>query len=171
MAIIIDKDTKTVIQGMTGQNASLHTRFMLDYGTKIVGGVTPGKAGQEVEGIPVYDTVKACLSEHPDATVSSIWVPARFAKDAILEAIYAGIQSIIVITERIPVHDMLQGDCREPWPVRRLLQPSAGRGLFLIDVARMAIETPECFRIRVARHVRLHCVHIHPDTFIRPRSR
>jgi succinyl-CoA synthetase alpha subunit len=107
MAIIIDKGTKTIVQGMTGQNASLHTRFMLDYGTEIVGGVTPGKVGQEVEGIPVYDTVKACLSEHPDATVSSIWVPARFAKDAILEAIHAGVQSIIVITERIPVHDML----------------------------------------------------------------
>jgi succinyl-CoA synthetase alpha subunit len=107
MAIIIDKGTKTIVQGMTGSNASLHTRFMLEYGTEIVGGVTPGKGGQEVEGIPVYDTVKDCLFEHPDATVSSIWVPARFAKDAILEAVHAGVQSIIVITERIPVHDML----------------------------------------------------------------
>lgn len=107
MAIIIDKGTKTIVQGMTGSNASLHTRFMLEYGTEIVGGVTPGKGGQEVEGIPVYDTVKDCLSRHPDATVSSIWVPARFAKDAILEAVHAGVQSIIVITERIPVHDML----------------------------------------------------------------
>jgi succinyl-CoA synthetase alpha subunit len=92
---------------MTGSNASLHTKFMLRYGTEIVGGVTPGKGGQQVEGVPVYDTVKDCLSEHPDATVSSIWVPARFAKDAILEAVNAGVQSIIVITERIPVHDML----------------------------------------------------------------
>lgn len=107
MAIIIDKGTKTIVQGMTGSNASLHTRFMLEYGTEIVGGVTPGKGGQQVEGVPVYDTVKDCLSEHPDATVSSIWVPARFAKDAILEAVHAGVQSIIVITERIPVHDML----------------------------------------------------------------
>ncbi len=107
MAIIIDKGTKTIVQGMTGHNASLHTKFMLEYGTEIVGGVTPGKAGQRVEGIVVYDTVKDCLSEHPEATVASIWVPARFAQDAILEAVDAGIKNVIVITERIPVHDML----------------------------------------------------------------
>lgn len=108
MAIIIDENTKTIVQGITGTNASLHTQFMLDYGTKIVGGVTPGKGGQEVHGVPVYDTVKECLKHHPEATVSSVWVPARFAKDAILEAIDAGIKTVIVITERIPIHDMLQ---------------------------------------------------------------
>jgi len=107
MAIIIKEKTPTIVQGITGTNAALHTRFMLDYGTKIVGGVTPGKGGQAVEGIMVYDTVKECVAEHPDAMVSSIWVPARFAKDAILEAIDAGLKSIIVITERIPIHDML----------------------------------------------------------------
>lgn len=107
MAIIVDKNIPTIVQGITGANASLHTRFMLQYGTSIVGGVTPGKSGQNVEGIPVYDTVQDCLAQHPEANVSSIWVPPRFAKDAILEAIEAGIKSIIVITERIPVHDML----------------------------------------------------------------
>lgn len=107
MAIIIDENTKTIVQGITGKNASLHTKFMLAYGTKIVGGVTPGKGGQQIEGVNVYDTVHQCMKEHPDATVSSIWVPARFAKDAILEAIDAGIKTIIVITERIPIHDML----------------------------------------------------------------
>jgi len=107
MAIIIDENTKTIVQGITGKNASLHTQFMLAYGTKIVGGVTPGKGGQQVHGVPVYDTVAECLREHPDVTVSSIWVPARFAKDAILEAIDAGIKVVIVITERIPIHDML----------------------------------------------------------------
>ena len=107
MAIIIDKHTETIVQGITGTNAAIHTKFMLEYGTKIVGGVTPGKSGQEVEGIKVYDTVKDCLVEHPNATVSSIWVPPRFALDAILESIEAGIKNIIVITERIPVHDML----------------------------------------------------------------
>ncbi|MCK4673131.1 succinate--CoA ligase subunit alpha, partial [candidate division WOR-3 bacterium] len=70
MAIIIDKNTKTIVQGITGKNASLHTKFMLEYGTKIVGGVTPGKGGQQVEGVKVYDTVKECVSEHPDAVVS-----------------------------------------------------------------------------------------------------
>jgi succinyl-CoA synthetase alpha subunit len=107
VAIIIDRDTPTIVQGITGTNAALHTRFMLDYGTKIVGGVTPGKGGQVVEGVMVYDTVKECVSDHPEALVSSIWVPARFAKDAILEAIAAGLRNIIVITERIPIHDML----------------------------------------------------------------
>lgn len=107
MSIIIDKNTKTIVQGITGKNASLHTRFMLEYGTKIVGGVTPGKGGQEVEGVRVYDTVKECTTEHPDAIVSSVWVPPRFAKDAILESIDAGIKTVVVITERIPIHDML----------------------------------------------------------------
>jgi len=107
MAIIINENTKTIVQGITGKNASLHTNFMLEYGTKIVGGVTPGKGGQQVEGVKVYDTVKECVSEHPDAVVSSIWVPPRFAKDAILEAIDAGIKTVVVITECIPIHDML----------------------------------------------------------------
>lgn len=107
MAILIDGKTKTIVQGITGQNASLHTKFMLLYGTRIVGGVTPGKGGQDVEGVAVYDTVKDCLAEHPDVQVSSVWVPPRFAKDAILEAIDAGIKIVVVITERIPVHDML----------------------------------------------------------------
>ncbi len=107
MAIIIGQNTKTIVQGITGQNASIHTKFMLVYGTQIVGGVTPGKGGQDVEGVTVYDTVKDCLAEHPDAQVSSVWVPPRFAKDAILEAIDGGIKTVVVITERIPVHDML----------------------------------------------------------------
>lgn len=112
MAIIIDNNTKTIVQGITGKNAALHTKFMLDYGTKIVGGVTPGKGGQTIEGVDVYDTVKECLIRHPDVTLSSIWVPPRFARDAILEAIDAGVRTIVVITERIPIHDMLYArDC------------------------------------------------------------
>ncbi|MGB9721610.1 MAG: succinate--CoA ligase subunit alpha [bacterium] len=107
MAILIDNNTKAIVQGITGANAALHTKLMLEYGTKIVGGVTPGKGGQKVDGVLVYDTVSQCLQSHPDASVSSIWVPARFAKEAILEAIDAGIKTVIVITERIPIHDML----------------------------------------------------------------
>jgi succinyl-CoA synthetase alpha subunit len=107
MAIIIDEKTETIVQGITGKNASLHTKFMLEYGTKVIAGVTPSKGGQEVEGLPVYDTVNECLMDHPDVSVSSIWVPPQFAMDAILEAIETGIKIIIVITERIPIHDML----------------------------------------------------------------
>ncbi len=108
MSIIIEENSKVVIQGITGKNASLHTGFMLDYGTHVVGGVTPGKGGEEVHGVTVYDTVKQCMENHPEATVSSVWVPPRFAKDAILEAIDSGLKTIIVITERIPIHDMLE---------------------------------------------------------------
>ena len=107
MAIIIDKGTQTIIQGITGRNASLHAKFMMEYGTNVVAGVTPGKGGQKVEGVRVYDTVQQCMDDHPRATVSSIWVPPAFAKDAILEAIDAGIKTVVVITERIPIHDML----------------------------------------------------------------
>jgi succinyl-CoA synthetase alpha subunit len=107
MAILIDRGTKTIVQGITGKNAALHTKFMTDYGTVIAGGVTPGKGGQDVHGVPVYDTMGECLKAHPDAAVSSIWVPARFAKDAILEAVDAGIKTVVLITEMIPIHDML----------------------------------------------------------------
>ncbi|MEW5759646.1 MAG: succinate--CoA ligase subunit alpha [Candidatus Thermoplasmatota archaeon] len=107
MAIIIDENTETIVQGITGSNAQIHTKLMLEYGTKIVGGVTPGKGGQEVFGVPVYDTVKECIEENPNAKVSSIWVPARFAKDAALEAIDAGLETVVLITEMIPIHDML----------------------------------------------------------------
>ncbi len=107
MAILIDESSQIIVQGITGTNAALHTRLMLEYGTKIVGGVTPGKGGEKVHNVPVYDTVAECLKDHPEARVSSVWVPARFARDAVLEAIDSGIKIIILITERIPVHDML----------------------------------------------------------------
>ncbi|MBU7030698.1 MAG: succinate--CoA ligase subunit alpha [Theionarchaea archaeon] len=107
MAILVDENTKCIVQGITGSQGSFHTKLMLDYGTKIVGGCTPGKGGQEVHGLPVYDTVKECMESHPDATCTSIWVPARFTKDAVLEAIDAGLKTVVIITERIPIHDML----------------------------------------------------------------
>ncbi len=107
MAILIDKDTKTMVQGITGKNAAVHTKLMMEYGTDIVAGVTPGKGGQEVEGKPVYDTVAELKDNHPEVTLSSIWVPARFTRDAVLEAVDAGIETIVIITETIPIHDML----------------------------------------------------------------
>jgi succinyl-CoA synthetase alpha subunit len=107
MAILIKKGTKTMVQGITGKNATTHTRFMLDYGTTIVAGTTPGKAGQSVHGVPVYDTVQEAMDNHPDIEVSSVWVPARATRDAVLETIEAGVRTIVVITETIPIHDML----------------------------------------------------------------
>ncbi len=107
MAILIDKDTKTMVQGITGKNAAIHTGFMMEYGTDVVAGVTPGKGGQEVHGKPVYDTVAELKDNHPEVTLSSIWVPARFTRDAVLEAVDAGIETIVIITETIPIPDML----------------------------------------------------------------
>lgn len=107
MAILVDKDTECIVQGITGKQGSFHTKLMLDYGTKIVGGCTPGKGGQEVHGLPVYDTVRECMESHPNVTCTSIWVPAAFTKDAVLEAIDAGLKTVVIITERIPIHDML----------------------------------------------------------------
>ncbi len=95
-----------VVQGITGHHGAFHTEQMLKAGTKIVAGVTPGKAGETVHGIPVYDTVDEAVKKQ-SATASVIFVPARFAKDAMLEAIDAGIKLIVCITEAIPVHDML----------------------------------------------------------------
>ncbi len=107
MAILIDKDTECIVQGITGSQGSFHTKLMLDYGTKIVAGCTPGKGGEDVHGVPVYDTVKECVENHPKVTCTSIWVPAAFTKDAALEAIEAGLKTVVIITERIPIHDML----------------------------------------------------------------
>ncbi len=108
MAILLDEKTKVIVQGITGREGSFHTKLMLDYGTKIVAGVTPGKGGQEVHGVPVYDTVEEAVKEHPDATASIIFVPARFAADAVYEAVDAGMKLVVVITEHIPVHESLK---------------------------------------------------------------
>jgi len=108
MAILVDENTKVIVQGITGKEGSFHTKLMLDYGTKIVAGVTPGKKGLEIHGVPVYDTVEEAVEEHPEANASVVFVPARFAADAAYEAIDAGIKLVVIITEHIPVHDTLK---------------------------------------------------------------
>ncbi|MFQ6064954.1 MAG: succinate--CoA ligase subunit alpha [Candidatus Bathyarchaeia archaeon] len=107
MGIFVDKDTKAIVQGITGAQGSFHTRLMLDYGTQIVAGVTPGKGGTQILGVPVYDTVEHALEEH-EANATIIFVPAPFAADAAFEAIEAGLKTLVIITERIPVKDAIQ---------------------------------------------------------------
>jgi succinyl-CoA synthetase alpha subunit len=107
MGIWIDKNTKVIVQGITGTTALFHTKEMIDYGTKIVGGVTPGKGGIKVEGVPVFNTVKEAVDK-TEATVSIIYVPAPWAADAIIEAVDAQLDMTICITEHIPVHDMIK---------------------------------------------------------------
>jgi succinyl-CoA synthetase alpha subunit len=105
MAILVDEDTRLVVQGLTGREGRFHALRNRDYGTKVVAGVTPGKGGQDVDGIPVFDTVAAAVAE-AGANTSLIFVPARFAVDALDEAVDAGIGTIVHITENIPVLDM-----------------------------------------------------------------
>src|SRR5580698_5285564 len=102
--ILIDKNTKVIVQGATGKMGATHTKLMLTYGTKIVAGVTPGKAGESIHGVPVYDTEKTAVKA-TGATVSVIFVPPYLAYDAASEALAVGIKLIVVITEGIPPLD------------------------------------------------------------------
>ena len=105
MSIFVDEDTKVLVQGITGREASEKVPEMLDYGTDVVAGVTPGKGGQEVHGAPVYDTVEEALEQHPEINASVVYVPPRFAKNAAFEALESGIPLLNIITEHIPVRD------------------------------------------------------------------
>ena len=107
MAVIVDNDTRLVIQGLTGSEGRFHGLRNKAYGTNVVAGVTPGKGGQDVDGIPVFHTVAEAVDE-AGANTSLIFVPARFAADAIYEAVDSGIRTVICITEHVPVHEMLR---------------------------------------------------------------
>ncbi len=107
MSIFVDKNTKVVVQGITGKEGQFHTRHCIDYGTRVVAGVTPGKAGQKMDDVPVFNTVRAAVNE-TGANCSLIFVPPPFAADAIMEAADAGIDVIVAITEGIPTLDMMR---------------------------------------------------------------
>ena len=107
MAILVDTETRLVVQGLTGSEGRFHGLRNRAYGTNLVAGVTPGKGGQDVEGVPVLDTVAEAVGRH-DANTSMVFVPAPFAADAIYEAVEAGIRTVIVITEGVPAHEMLR---------------------------------------------------------------
>ncbi len=106
MSILVNKNTRLLVQGITGREGGYHTRAMLEYGTNVVAGVTPGRGGETAEGVPVFNTCKDAVAA-TRANVSIIYVPARFAPDSIIEAVDAGIPLIVCITEGIPVRDMV----------------------------------------------------------------
>ncbi|HEY7345644.1 MAG TPA: succinate--CoA ligase subunit alpha [Gaiella sp.] len=107
MAIFVDDDTRLVVQGLTGSEGRFHGLRNREYGTKLVAGVTPGKGGQDVDGVPVLNTVAEAVAEH-GANTSMIFVPAPFAADAIYEAVDAGVHTVVTITEGVPAHEMLR---------------------------------------------------------------
>ncbi|MDY6824018.1 MAG: succinate--CoA ligase subunit alpha [Thermodesulfobacteriota bacterium] len=130
MSIFADKNTRLVVQGITGKEGAFHARQCMAYGTDVVAGVTPGKGGQDMDGVPVFNTVAEAVKE-TDANCSMIFVPPPFAADAILEAVDAGVELIVTITEGIPVLDMMR--------VKRVL---AGSGSRLIGPNCPGIITP-----------------------------
>jgi succinyl-CoA synthetase alpha subunit len=106
VSILVDRNTRLLVQGITGREGSFHTTQMVDYGTNVVAGVTPGKKGEHVAGVPVFDTVASAVAE-TGANTSIIYVPARFAPDAVYEAVDSGIALVVCITEGVPVNDMV----------------------------------------------------------------
>jgi succinyl-CoA synthetase alpha subunit len=145
MSILIDKKSKVICQGITGSSGSLHTRLCREYGTNIVGGVTPGKGGTDFEGVPIFDTVKEAV-DAKGADVSMIFVPAPLCGDAILEAMEAGIRLIVAITEGIPVLDMVKvkrkmtafNEGKAPEKRVRLIGPNCP-GLISVDACKVGI--------------------------------
>jgi succinyl-CoA synthetase alpha subunit len=107
MPILLNKNTRVLIQGITGREGSARSKLMKDYGTNVIAGVTPGKGGREVWGIPVYDTVEKALKERGAVDLSVTFVPAPYAKEAVYEALDAGVKIVVMPVERVPIHDAL----------------------------------------------------------------
>ncbi|MFB6190289.1 MAG: succinate--CoA ligase subunit alpha [Candidatus Nanohaloarchaea archaeon] len=134
MSILVDGDTKVLVQGITGREASEKVPEMIEYGTDVAAGVTPGKGGQEVAGVPVYDTVREALSEHPGINASLVYVPPFAAKDAAFEALENGIPLLNIITERVPTKDA--------WEIHRKAEQKNAR---VVGPTSVGIVTPgEC---------------------------
>jgi succinyl-CoA synthetase alpha subunit len=137
VSVFINKDTKVIVQGITGGTARFHTKQMLEYGTKIVGGTSPGKAGQEVEGVPVFNTVRDAV-DATGANASVIYVPAPFAADSIIEAVDAELDLVICITEHIPVLDMVKVKRYMEGKKTRLVGPNCP-GVITADECKIGI--------------------------------
>ncbi len=144
MGVFVGKATRAIVQGITGAQGSFHTRLMLDYGTQIVAGMTPGKSGTSVHGVPVYDTVEEAVGEHK-ADASIIFVPAPFAADACFEALDAGLRTIVVITEHIPVRDAVQVMHRVRQQGAVVVGPNTP-GILAVDECKLGIMPAHVFK-------------------------
>src|SRR3990172_3404697 len=144
MAILVDTETRLVVQGLTGSEGRFHGLRNRAYGTEVVAGVTPGKGGQDVEGIPVFDTVADAVAE-TQANTSMVFVPAPFAADAIYEAIDAGVSTVICITEGVPAHEMLRIHAYLPTREVTMIGPNCP-GVLSPGKANVRIIPAEIFR-------------------------
>jgi len=143
MSILVGKNTKVIVQGITGREGEFHTSQMLAYGTQVVGGVTPGKGGQTIQGVPVFDTVAEAKAA-TGADASCIFVPARFAADGILEAVDAGIDFIVCITEGIPIEDEIKAVNVVKVSKSRLLGPNCP-GILTVNECKIGITPSNIF--------------------------
>src|SRR4030042_524196 len=135
MSILISADTRIIVQGITGREAVSFTRDMLDYGASVVGGVTPGRGGRDVAGVPVFDTVRQ-ITDRQRVDVSVLAVPAPALRDAGFEAIEAGVPLLVILTERVPRRDVVQ-----------LLELAGMRGARGVGPNRMGILVPGCCKV------------------------
>lgn len=145
MVILVNEETRLLVQGITGKEGRYHTDLMKKYGTVIEAGVTPGKGGQEIFSIPVYDFVQDAIREHPNINTSIIFVPAKFASDAVIEAINNEIKTIIIITEHIPVHDVLRFVTYAEYNGTFIIGPNTP-GVISPDIAKVGIMPGQYFR-------------------------
>jgi succinyl-CoA synthetase alpha subunit len=144
MVKLIDKNTRVVVQGITGSQGRFHTNLMKSYGTRIVAGVTPGRGGQEAEGVPVYDTIMEAREEH-EIDASIIFVPAQFSLDAVLEAVEADLNPVVVITEGIPVRDSIELIAKSRLKGITIVGPNTP-GLIKVSESKMGIMPAQVFK-------------------------
>lgn len=144
MSVLVDGDTRVVVQGITGHQGTVHTRQMKLFGTSVVAGVTPGKAGAEVEGVPVFDSVSDAV-ERTHANASVIFVPAPYARDALIEAVDAGLRLVVIVTEHIPFHDMLS-----------MYHYASSRGTRIIGPNCPGIASPGAAKVGIIPNVVFH---------------
>lgn len=125
MAIIIDENTRVLVQGITGRTGEMATRLMVEYGTKVIAGVTPGRGGEYVWGVPVYNSIEEAIKEHGPMDMSATFVPAPLVKNAAIEALDAGIKTLVMPVERVPLHDILEIIARAKKKGARIVGPGS----------------------------------------------
>lgn len=144
MGVFVDRSTKAFVQGVTGTQGTIHTQLMLEYGTKIVAGITPGRGGAQTHGVPVYDTVEEALEKH-EAEASILFVPAPFALDAALEALDGELKTIVIITEGMPIRDAMELMAQAEQHDAKVIGPNCP-GVIAVGECKLGIMPTQIFK-------------------------